>query len=229
MKMLPSFIGFAITSFFVMLLNAQDAVIKFEKLTTTNGKEYTSVTVKEVTPAGIKIMHSSGAATLPYQNLTKEIQDQLGGFDPEKAAIFLKEQSARDIKNAQHAEALHAASVRAEKAKQQSKVDFATAQKGVVEIISVTRDGALCKIGWEIEVKTKIPKRDAFGREYFETQKKKAVAEYQDAPIFIHGLAGVVDGEIVAVAIKRLEDSYSYTNVAGAAKTVAAYKLIARS
>lgn len=39
----------------------------FDSLVTTKGKEYVKVTVNEVTPAGIKIFHEAGAATIPFE------------------------------------------------------------------------------------------------------------------------------------------------------------------
>lgn len=58
---------------------------KFDKITTTKDRTYYSVTVREITPSSIKILHDSGTATIPYKELPAEIQATLGGFDPAAA------------------------------------------------------------------------------------------------------------------------------------------------
>lgn len=62
--------------------------LKLETLTTTKGKVYRNLTVREVTPSGIKIFHEGGSATLPYELLPEDLRKMVGGFDPEKAAKF---------------------------------------------------------------------------------------------------------------------------------------------
>lgn len=59
---------------------------KFETLTTVDGNSYSGVTVREVTPSGIKILHEEGVATIPFEMLPVGIQNQLGGFNSEVAA-----------------------------------------------------------------------------------------------------------------------------------------------
>jgi hypothetical protein len=62
--------------------------IKMETLTTTRNRTYQSVEIREVTPAGIKIQHQSGTATIPFAELPASVQKQLGGFDPAKAREY---------------------------------------------------------------------------------------------------------------------------------------------
>ncbi|MBK1790140.1 hypothetical protein [Persicirhabdus sediminis] len=59
-----------------------------ETLTLKTGKVYESVTIREILPDGIKIFHAAGSATIAYEDLTKEIQEELGGFDAEKAKAY---------------------------------------------------------------------------------------------------------------------------------------------
>lgn len=60
----------------------------YKELTLVNGKKYQSVTIRKIEPDGIRIMHASGMAKIPYEKLNQEIQEELGGFDPEKAQAF---------------------------------------------------------------------------------------------------------------------------------------------
>lgn len=65
---------------------AEDAPQKFEKLETKSGKVYSGVTVREKTAASIKIFHSAGAATIPFEELPEDVVEALGGFDEGEAA-----------------------------------------------------------------------------------------------------------------------------------------------
>lgn len=75
---------------------------KFESLTTTKSRTYRSVTVREVTPSGIKIFHESGSATIHYEDLPADIQKELGGFDRDAAVKHREETDA--LANAQERE-----------------------------------------------------------------------------------------------------------------------------
>lgn len=65
--------------------------------------------MREVTPSGIKIQHEAGAATIPFEKIPKEIQNQLGGFDSDAAA---KHRATEEAKQRQNEEGM-AASERA--------------------------------------------------------------------------------------------------------------------
>jgi hypothetical protein len=207
---------------------AEETPRKMESLTTNDGKTYNAVTVREVTPAGIRIMHSAGAATLPFENLPKEVQDQLGGFDTEKAVAYRQAEARRADENAERMNAEHAARVAERNAKLDAQVDLETSERGVVKVLSVTSEGALCMVAWEVDVVVKTPRKDAFGRQHYDISTKKGLSTFSKSPIFVYGLGGVVDDSTVAVAIKRMAAAYSYKSAGGAAKTVSAYKLIAK-
>ena len=111
---------------FIFSLEALSGNVKFETLTTTDGTTYKSVTVREVTPAGIRVFHSSGAAAIPFEDLPKEVQKQLGGFDSEKAKKYRKEQAEIQKKTNR----VHAAQNRQlSKAKEEKKVKAAAEEK----------------------------------------------------------------------------------------------------
>ncbi|MDA9831289.1 hypothetical protein N9C66_08095 [Akkermansiaceae bacterium] len=78
-----------------LTLGILSAKTKFSELVTTDGTTYKSVSVREVTPAGIRVFHSAGAATIPYEVLPKEAQEELGGFDADKAAKYREEQAKK--------------------------------------------------------------------------------------------------------------------------------------
>jgi hypothetical protein len=70
-------------------------LIRLEVLTTTRGKTYKKLTVRDVTPSGIKILHEGGTATLHYEELPADLRERLGGFDPEKAQQYLEEEEKK--------------------------------------------------------------------------------------------------------------------------------------
>lgn len=70
-------------------------LIKLEVMTTTRGKTYKKLTVRDVTPAGIKIVHEGGTATLHYEELPAYLRDRLGKFDPEEAQQYLDDEAKK--------------------------------------------------------------------------------------------------------------------------------------
>lgn len=60
-----------------------------EDITTTDGKTYTAATITKVEPDGIRILHESGTAKIPFAKLPLALQ-QKHGYDPTKAAAFKK-------------------------------------------------------------------------------------------------------------------------------------------
>jgi hypothetical protein len=67
-----------------------------ESLETRKGDIYQKVTIREVTPIGIQIMHDGGQKRIPFEELSAEIQDRFQ-FDPkQKAAAVAKEEAERN-------------------------------------------------------------------------------------------------------------------------------------
>lgn len=85
-----------VTTFLVAAhAQGQEAPRTLETLTTSKGRTYEKVQIREVTPAGIKIAHESGTATVPFQELPAALQKQLGGFDHKAAEAHRKEEDAK--------------------------------------------------------------------------------------------------------------------------------------
>lgn len=61
--------------------------VKWDKLTLINGKVYEDVTMLRKKAYGISILHSTGAAGIPYEKLPIAIQNELGGFDSGEAEV----------------------------------------------------------------------------------------------------------------------------------------------
>ncbi len=90
------------TAALLLPARADQAPEKFETLTTSKNKNYKDVIIREVTPSGVKIMHESGTATIPYQDLPADVQKKLGGFDP-AAAERHRQQVAENLQKQESA------------------------------------------------------------------------------------------------------------------------------
>ena len=73
---------------------------KMTELKLKNGKIYTTVTITKKTADGVTIMHESGTACVPFEQLPDELVKTLGGFDAAAA------KAERERKNAQEAATL---------------------------------------------------------------------------------------------------------------------------
>src|SRR5712691_12579409 len=68
---------------------AEPSPTKIAKLTTLDGTTYVDVTVGEADVTGLHIMHSFGAATIPWAQVPPEIRVSVG-YDPQKLAEAAK-------------------------------------------------------------------------------------------------------------------------------------------
>lgn len=66
---------------------------KFPVLTTNSGKEYRKVTVRNVTPFDISVLHESGITKVQLADLSQDLQKHFG-YDPAKADVYQKQQVA---------------------------------------------------------------------------------------------------------------------------------------
>ncbi len=86
---------------------------KIPDLKTLSGKTYRNVTVSDITPSEIRIMHESGAARIQMEDLSADLKAKFG-YDPEKAKAH---ERAEAEKEKAKAEAIAKARERAEAAK----------------------------------------------------------------------------------------------------------------
>lgn len=125
-------------------ISAKD--IKFETLTTTGGVTYKSVTVRTVTAANIRIFHSTGATVIPYEELPVDVQQKLGGFDPEKAEEFRKDARKKQARMNKHlAEQEKRAAQIAKDRKKKKEVEEARGPKKWIigKVLKVQENGVL--------------------------------------------------------------------------------------
>lgn len=193
---------------------------EFETLVTTKGKTYNKVKIKQVTPSGISISHEAGAATIPYENLPKEIQEQLGGFDEEEA----KKHKERDTEAQRAQEILHdLALMEAQKQKDAAKdAKLVEESKALVNIRihQITDGGALCNVStrWKREIENKVA-RPLGGHDV-----TKAYAwewtNFSKELYYVEGsFDNYVDGDIRSCWIMPA-GRYEYVNTLGAKSTI---------
>lgn len=80
---------------------------KFDKIVTSDGTEYTSVTVMEVEPDRLTLMHSSGVVKVEFKDLPEDIQKKYG-YEPEKASQHIQEREAQELQKQKLAAQRHA-------------------------------------------------------------------------------------------------------------------------
>jgi hypothetical protein len=86
---------------------------EYATLSTSKGKTYEKAVVSAVDPDGLRIMHKDGAAKIPFEQLSEDLQKKYG-FDPVKAVEFQAEnKKALELADAE---------VRAYQAKEAEKV-----------------------------------------------------------------------------------------------------------
>lgn len=92
---------FLLLTLFSSITQAAD-LPKMDKITTTDGKEYSDVEVKEKLADGIKIVHSGGIGKIKAEHLPADLVERLGGFDKSEIEMArLKQQADKKIKLAE--------------------------------------------------------------------------------------------------------------------------------
>jgi hypothetical protein len=193
---------------------------EFESLITTRGKTYNKVKVRDITPAGIRIFHEAGAATIPYQELPEEIQKQLGDFDPEEAK---RHQEQENIKARAQELALDRAvnaTQQQEQEKKEEKMLDGVKMPTRIQIQQMNEGGALCTVSFKLKRKVQNRVPSPFGG-YNVTEEERLVwTGYSEEWYFVAGLPNsLVDGDTWE-GWTLPSGSFPYTNTLGARKTV---------
>ncbi len=200
-------------------LDAEDTPKKLDSLL-----EYKNVTITKIDPDGIRILHESGAATIPYEKLPEDLRTKLGmtkdDADAHRAHLHDQEQ-----KIAEHNQMNQAV--------QNARLIFA----GIV--FQVTEAGVLLKDvsytdGTKEEKKIPYtvrtggpsalnPKARVTTETRYKTEWVLKVRQFQNWPIYVEcDTSGYVDGSMFSGAVYT-NGTYAYTNVQGARKTIPAY------
>ncbi|PQJ27920.1 hypothetical protein [Rubritalea profundi] len=205
----------------------------FETLTTEKGDVYHAVTVMTVKPDSIFIMHRDGGRNIKVEDLSADLQKELGiELNDEAKEYRVKVNAARK----RQAKADHKAYQEANEKKKAAKLAKETSDReqklsvnARLKVIQVTDGGLLCKVGWGYESTNRNSKlvTDAFGRTktvYSKPTKNMNYQMYQDEWILLRGDYKVIDGDIFNATI--IEDGvYKYKSVTGSGKTIQAYRL----
>lgn len=197
-----------------------EAPKEFSSIITNKGKEYTNAKVREVTPAGIKIFHDSGAVTIPFEDLPKDIQDAFGGFDA-KAAEQHRETENKRLIAQERAMALEAAKAQQE---QQANKKNALIQKAKmptrVRIKQVTDGGALCVVSIKSLEKFERKTPKPLGGYKVAIEEKWVWSGYSEEWYFVAGLPSHLVDDDTWEGWTLPTGSFPYTNTLGARKTV---------
>lgn len=203
----------------IQLVSAEGEKMKFDKLSS-----YTNVTVTKIEPDGIRIIHESGIAKVPFESLPEEIRAKLGmtqeAADAHRRKIEVQQQQiAEETKKRQ---VLGAA-----------RLSF------VGSVFQVTEGGLLLRnVSYSDGTKEekKVPYKVKTGgpsglypnaKTTYETRYKSEwvlkVRPIPSWPIFVEcDTSGYVDGQRFSGDVYP-NGTFAYTNTQGARKTVPAY------
>jgi hypothetical protein len=223
---------FATLLLFTLLapLNAEEDKMKFDKLL-----DYTNVTVTKIEPDGIRIMHESGVAKIPFERVPEDVRTKLG----------LNQEAAEA-----HRQNVQAQQQRIAEANKKQQVLEKARLIFVGSIFQVTDGGLLLRdVSYTDGTKEekKVPYKVKTGgptglnpnaRTTYETRYKSEwvlkVRSMSSWPIFVEcDTAGYVDGDQFSGHVYS-NGTFAYTNTQGARKTIPSYttdasKVLARA
>jgi hypothetical protein len=196
------------------------AVQTLESLVTTKEKSYKNVTIREVTPSGIRIFHESGSATIPYEELPEDLRTKLGGFDPEKAREH-REKENRILR--QQDVAMETEDRKAKQQKQlKGDLEFIDGAKQPtrIQIKQMDEGGALCVVSYRVKQKfqERIPR--PLGGFDVKERERWVWTGYGKEWVFVAGVPKNLVDEDTWEGWTLPLGSYVYTTALGARKTV---------
>lgn len=215
--MLPAILAIGILSAWSQETE-KDYPKKLDKLTTEAGEIFEKVTVNKVTPSGIRIFHSKGISAIPYEELTEDLQEKFGGFDPKEAAAYRaaqnkKQNALRRALDRQEKEAMArsnakseaeaaAAKLQKEEVERLKKLESKKKRFGV-EVLRVLPNGVVANI---LETKTRAVGSQSIGGGGGGT---KTTVVRSSKVIYLEGLSGV--GETRRLAVIAAPDGTTFT------------------
>jgi len=177
-------------------LNAEEDNMKFDNLL-----DYTNVMVTKIEPDGIRIIHESGAAKIPYESVPEDIRVKLGmnqeAADAHRQKVQVQQQQI------------------AEATKKQQVLDKARLIFHDGTIFQVTDGGLLLRGVRYTDGKTYYPKKENEQRVLRLLSMSWLIFVSCDTSGYVDG--GGFSGNVYA------NGTFAYTNTQGARKTIPAY------
>jgi len=195
-----------------------------EELVTNNGKHYQNFTISRIEPDGLVLVTNSGIEKVLFTDLPESVQEEFD-YDPAKAAQFQADEkaaaaqrdAARDqqIANAKRQEAM------AELAQNVDKSAIAISGS----VIAVSGDGVLLTNA-ALKVRAMhdvVTYQNPLDGSVITTPKPGFDTVASDGPIFVYGVTGLADGDVLPETKVYPVPDYSYDDAANEHKTVRAF------
>ena len=199
------------------------AALHAEDIKTTDGQVLKDATITGKDALGVIISHSDGIARVAYDKLPEELRKQYN-YDPKQAQAQLDAERKAAMQRAQAAQTFEqqkaAAAANAAAAEALDKAAIAIVGK----VLSVTENGVLLSnatIGIPAMKDVVVERNGLDGSPRYARQPGIDTVTSKE-PIFIYGVAGLVDGDEYSGKVYPAPN-YSYTSAVGAAKTVRAF------
>ena len=211
---------------------------KIPDLKTLSGKTYRNVTVSDITPSEIRIMHESGAARIQMEDLSADLKAKFG-YDPEKAKAHERAEAEKEkakaeaiAKARERAEAAKAAKAEAAKAAEEKQALQPKMKGAVLEVIQSHEGGALCKVAYFQRLKIPDSQLDSTGHRMTESTVGERGMLFGDLGmlserfVFVEGVSGVVDGAHLQAVLIDNGEVYVYSTVMGSRATVPKLRVV---
>jgi hypothetical protein len=194
-----------------------------EDIKTTDGQILKDATITGNDALGVTVSHSDGIARVTYDRLPEELRKKYN-YDPKQAQAQAEMERRAAIQRAQAAQTFEQqkAAAAANAATSEALDKLAVAVIG--KVLSVTPNGVLLT---DATIGIPAMKDEVVGRNPLDgsarTVRKPGVDMIDSKePIFIHGVANLVDGDQYKGYVFPAPN-YAYTAASGAARTVRAF------
>lgn len=170
----------------------------------TNGTEYKQCTVKGYTLDGVKISHSTGFATVPYEELPAEVAEKIGYDETfkKKLAEARKRRSQQQYASA-------------ERQKQAQKIQELkeSAEKHRIKVIQVLEGGVLADKMESYVISSSMASIGGGGGVASGGYRRTGEV------YFYENVRGVAEGDSITILAAK-QGVYTYKDVSGASRTV---------
>lgn len=206
------------------ILSSQDESTKLDLLVTNKGKEYVNVIIHEQNPSGIKIIHEAGVVNIPFEDLSKELQESLGGFDADLAKKYREQESRIRLQRAKvHAKfmAYDAVVVRQRQEQQRQEEIFEKSKIPARFIVKQILDGgALCSVSVSSVQLFRYGIPRALGGCDIKWRREWVWSCFSEELYYVTGLPSHLVDDDSWEDWAVISENYSYTDALGIQRTV---------
>lgn len=231
MMLLRHFIPILFSITLMATSSPADKAEVYPKLTTQSGRQFLEVSVLEIEPDRITIMHKNGGCRLPIEDLPMPFQQQLGISFDDAARNYREE---RHVKQSIAQEAALKAQEEEARKRQRAMIsriveqqEKELSQDAKVKVIEKHADGYLCKVVYPITVDVTKLVTSTLGAKKTIIVGKKTIypSDFEAALIYLISEKSLGSGREYPLRILH-DQAYSYIDKFGDACHIQQFKAI---